>query len=121
MRCSNSAIQGAYDFNKRTFRRDTPLRVPAVSLECLYDALNKTQTAVQVGCMWREEDAMANTVVDAGPDTRRRRSESRQRTQQVKLRLLPQEEELLRQHAQESGFPTVQAYILHRLPEIAAS
>lgn len=65
---------------------------------------------------------MADINLEAGPGTTRRpRSENRQRTQQVKLRLLPQEEELLRQHAQASGFPTVQAYILHRLPEIAAS
>ena len=64
---------------------------------------------------------MVDINVEAGPEARRRRSENRQRTQQVKLRLLPQEEERLRQHAQASGFPTVQAYILHRLPEIAAS
>lgn len=64
---------------------------------------------------------MADTSMEAVPEVRRPRSENRQRTQQVKLRLLPQEEELLRQHAQKNGFPTVQAYILHRLPEIAAS
>jgi hypothetical protein len=64
---------------------------------------------------------MVNSTAEAVLESPRRRSENRQRTQQVKLRLLPQEEELLRQHAQASGFPTVQAYILHRLPEIAAS
>ncbi len=51
----------------------------------------------------------------------RRKSETRQRTQQVKLRLLPQEEERLRDHAARAGFATVQAYILHKLPEIVAS
>jgi len=71
--------------------------------------------------LFEEERLMADINVEAGPGSRRPRSENRQRTQQVKLRLLPQEEELLRQHAQASGFPTVQAYILHRLPEIAAS
>jgi hypothetical protein len=50
---------------------------------------------------------------------KRHRSESRKRTQQLKLRLLPQEEELLRRHAEANGFPSMQAYILHRLPEIA--
>lgn len=64
---------------------------------------------------------MANTAAEAGQDLPRRRSETRQRTQQLKLRLLPQEEELLRKHAEANGFPTMQAYILHRLPEIAAS
>jgi hypothetical protein len=65
---------------------------------------------------------MASTNMEVGHDSpRRRRSETRQRTQQVKLRLLPQEEELLRRAAEAHGFPTMQAYILHRLPEIAAS
>jgi len=63
---------------------------------------------------------MANTTA-ADQDSPRRRSENRQRTRQLKLRLLPQEEELLRRHAAASGFPTLQAYILHRLPEIAAA
>ena len=49
---------------------------------------------------------------------KRRRSENRQRTLQLKLRLLPQEEELLRRHAEANRFPSMQAYILHRLPEI---
>jgi hypothetical protein len=51
----------------------------------------------------------------------RRKSETRQRTQQVKLRLLPQEEQRLRDHAAQAGFASVQAYILHKLPEIVAS
>ncbi len=54
-------------------------------------------------------------------DEVKRKSEKRQRTQQVKLRLLPQEEERLRDLATQHGFSSVQAYILHKLPEIAAS
>lgn len=61
------------------------------------------------------------TTPDTVQDSPRKRSENRQRTQQVKLRLLPQEEELLRRAARENGFASIQAYILNRLPEIAAS
>ena len=50
--------------------------------------------------------------------TAKRKSEKRRRTHQVKLRLLPQEDERLRRQAAEQGFRTVQAYILHLLPEI---
>lgn len=64
---------------------------------------------------------MADISAEAGLDEPRRRSENRRRTQQVKLRLLPQEEDRLRKAAADQGFPTMQAYILHRLPEIAAS
>jgi hypothetical protein len=47
-------------------------------------------------------------------------SNKRQRTQQVKLNLLPQEEQRLRSRAEQGGFPSVQAYILHQLTETAA-
>ena len=50
--------------------------------------------------------------------TAKRKSETRRRTQQVKLRLLPKEAERLRRQAAEQGFCTVQAYILRLLPEI---
>jgi len=51
----------------------------------------------------------------------KRRVEKRRRSQVIKLRLLPQEEERLRLAVAESGFPTIQAYLLAKLPEIAAS
>ena len=47
-------------------------------------------------------------------------SNKRQRTQQVKLNLLPQEEQRLRSRAAKSGFPTVQSFILHQLAEVSA-
>lgn len=51
----------------------------------------------------------------------KRRVEKRRRSQVIKLRLLPQEEEKLRLAVAESGYPTIQAYLLAKLPEIAAS
>lgn len=54
-------------------------------------------------------------------DLPKRRVEKRRRSQVIKLRLLPQEEELLRIAVAESGFPTIQAYLLAKLPEIAAA
>lgn len=59
--------------------------------------------------------------VAATQDAPKRRVEKRRRSQVIKLRLLPQEEELLRLAVAESGFPTIQAYLLAKLPEIAAS
>jgi hypothetical protein len=47
-------------------------------------------------------------------------SNKRQRTQQVKLNLLPQEEQRLRSRAEQGGFPTVQSFILHQLAEASA-
>jgi hypothetical protein len=47
-------------------------------------------------------------------------SNKRQRTQQVKLNLLPQEEQRLRSRAEQGGFPTVQSFILHQLAEVSA-
>lgn len=64
---------------------------------------------------------MADIDVEAGAEARRRRSENRQRTRQVKFRLLPQEEEKLRLAVERSGFPTLQAFLLAKLPEIVAS
>lgn len=43
---------------------------------------------------------------------RRSGSETRQRTRQYKLSLLPQEEEILRRLADEQGLPNIQQYIL---------
>ncbi len=58
------------------------------------------------------------TVIDS---QRPRRIEKRRRSQVIKLRLLPQaEEERLRVAVAESGFPSIQAYLLATLPEIAA-
>lgn len=64
---------------------------------------------------------MADANVEAGPEARRRRVENRQRTRQVKFRLLPQEEEKLRLAVERSGYPTIQAFFLAKLPEIVAS
>lgn len=50
-----------------------------------------------------------------GPSNPRRGSETRRRTQQIKLSLLPAEEQRLQALAQRLGFPSVQAYILDRL------
>lgn len=61
------------------------------------------------------------TVVAVAQDVPKRRVEKRRRSQVIKLRLLPQEEERLRVAVAESGFPTIQAYLLAKLPEIAAS
>ena len=54
-------------------------------------------------------------------NTKKRRVENRQRTCQVKFRLLPQEEEKLRLAVEQSGHPTIQAFLLAKLPEIVAS
>jgi hypothetical protein len=54
-------------------------------------------------------------------NTKKRRVENRQRTRQVKFRLLPQEEEKLRLAVEQSGYPTIQAFLLAKLPEIVAS
>ncbi|MCB0939173.1 MAG: hypothetical protein KDB72_02920 [Mycobacterium sp.] len=54
-------------------------------------------------------------------NTKKRRVENRQRTRQVKFRLLPQEEEKLRLAVEQSGHPTIQAFLLAKLPEIVAS
>lgn len=51
----------------------------------------------------------------------KRRVEKRRRSQVIKLRLLPQEEEKLRVAVAQSGHSTIQAYLLAKLPEIAAS
>jgi hypothetical protein len=51
----------------------------------------------------------------------KRRVEKRRRSQVIKLRLLPQEEERLRLAVAESGHPSIQAYLLAKLPEIATA
>lgn len=52
--------------------------------------------------------------------SRRSGSEKRQRTRQVKLSLLPSEEDVLASKAASLGFPSVQAFILDRLkPDLA--
>lgn len=48
-------------------------------------------------------------------------SSKRQRTQQLKLSLLPAEELKLRDAAERDGFPNVQALILHSLAPVLAS
>lgn len=90
------------------------MSVQVISVECLYDALTHEEIR-------KTGAASVSITLDTVRESPRRRSENRQRTQQVKLRLLPQEEERLRRHAELNGFPTVQAYILHRLPEITGS
>ncbi len=59
--------------------------------------------------------------VEVTQDVPKRRVEKRRRSQVIKLRLLPQEEERLRIAVAESGHPTIQAYLLAKLPEIAAA
>lgn len=49
------------------------------------------------------------------PHNPRRGSETRRRTQQIKLSLLPDEQQRLQALAQGRGFASVQAYILDRL------
>lgn len=63
---------------------------------------------------------MSETPAEGARQTPRR-VENRQRTRQVKFRLLPQEEEDLRLAVERSGFPNFQAFILAKLPEIVAS
>lgn len=63
------------------------------------------------------EAATATQTETAAP---KRRVEKRRRSQVVKLRLLPQEEERLKIAVAESGFPSIQAYLLAKLPEVTA-
>lgn len=48
-----------------------------------------------------------------------RRIEKRRRSEVFKLRVLPHEAERLRAAVAQSGSPTIQAYLLAKLPEIA--
>lgn len=54
---------------------------------------------------------------------RRSGSETRQRTRQYKLSLLPEEEMVLRQLADEQGLPNIQQYILQNfvIPKVSES
>ncbi|MGD9621579.1 MAG: hypothetical protein AB7G47_14310 [Mycolicibacterium sp.] len=61
---------------------------------------------------------MAQVLDDTTPQPpakRRSGSNKRQRDRQLKLNLLPSEEQRLQQLAEQGGFRTVQQYILHRL------
>ena len=59
-------------------------------------------------------EAVADRQVVVGAP--KRRIEKRRRSAVHKLRLLPEEDERLRAIVAESGFPTIQAYLLAKLP-----
>lgn len=64
---------------------------------------------------------VSNPDADSTEVSKRRRSgsETRQRNRQYKLSLLPQEEQVLQQLADEEGLPNIQQYILRKLIEPA--
>jgi hypothetical protein len=99
-----------------------PWNVPTISVERRnpqFVALNvKPQLAQRCGV---DRKGVSMPEVAATQDVPKRRVERRRRSEVVKLRLLPREAELLRIAVAESGFPSIQAYLLAKLPEIAAA
>ena len=64
-------------------------------------------------------DAATATQIEISTPTRR--VEKRRRSVVRKFRLLPEEDERLATLLAESGFPTLQALVLARFPEVRAS
>lgn len=60
---------------------------------------------------------MAQVLDKPQTSKKRRGPERRQRDRQLKLRLLPSEEEQLQEVAKSAGFSSIQQYILHRLQQ----